>query len=84
MAIWRYNDAHDLLRVAIASYQRKHNGRSPKRIFVSLEFRRELANSCGVLFHDDPTVRATFYGIPFYTYCGDGENFYLSDEEELF
>lgn len=83
MNLGKENDPYGDLVAAIACYQAKHGGFPPKRIFVSDQFLRDLATACGVRVQTGTTEKVTFYGVPISLYHGDGDKFYMSDEEEL-
>lgn len=65
----------------IAQYERDHGGRRPARIFMTNRALLELSKTNAVVAQDDLNAPHTVFGVPVCTFHGEGEAFYLSDEE---
>lgn len=71
-----------LLRMKIDSYKEKHSGKSPARIFVTVDMYLDIIDQvhCDVTASAKPESK--LFGISVSLIDGEGAQIYLSDEEE--
>lgn len=69
-------------KMAVEEYKRRHNGKSPARIFATEEMFLEVSKLVHFDVKTSSHPEGRLFGIPVSLIGGKGKAIYLSDEEE--